>query len=182
MPQTKRKKRSALAGTDESNATEVNISNIRLSLRGWYLRTLNVETSGEFGKLQRTIEFLMTQAEEQLGMVLWDRATELALEEALLYAALRWGPKFKREVQVEIRITDTHLKFSVTVPREAVGAVKKAVISPFVAESRPPAERSLYLVERLMDRLQISPNGRQLVFKRLLRPLPRHLSTRRQVP
>jgi len=152
---------------------ELDISTLRLRLQGWYLRTLNLNTTGEYGKLLRTIEFFLMQAEELLNAVLWDRATEVAMEEALRHLAARWGPRFASELHMEIRISDTHIKFSLTVPPEALVPRARGSTGKIKTPQEALAEKSLYVTRKLMDRLQVGPKGRQLVFRRLLRPLPR---------
>lgn len=147
-----------------------NIDRIRIRLQGWYLRTLRADTSGEYGKLKRMLELFLVQAENTLGSQLWDRGTEVAVEEALQHLALRWGPRFHRALDVDVRVTDTHLKFSITVPPAALLSIrKKAQTSKQSQRREAAAERSLYVVRRLANRLHIGPAGRQLVFWVLVR-------------
>lgn len=150
----------------------INVAQIRLRLMGWYLRTLRVETTGEYGKLKRLMELFLVQAEGRLAAHLWDRGTEVSLEEALQHLGLRWGPKFRRPLNLEVRVTDTHLKFSLTVPLDAVTRNRPPGTSKQQQRRELAAERSLYVVRRLANRLQIGPAGRQLVFWRLLRRAP----------
>lgn len=150
-----------------------NLSHLRLVFRGWYLRTLQVDTAGEYTKLRRTVEFFLLQAERKLTAVLWDRASEVVLEEALSYLVLRWGPKFRGPLELEIRVTDTHLKFALMAPADVI-LPRKAPPTGKRGEARQTAvERSLYIVRRLVDRVQVDPAGRQLVLLRLLRRFPR---------
>lgn len=167
--QTSRKRSSA--GSKSAGVLDLDLSRVRFELQAWYQRTLNVDTAGEYGKVLRTIEFFMTRAEMELGAILWDRATQVALDEALQYLVHRWGPKFREPLHMELRLTDTHVKFSVTVPAEAIIRAKGARVGLPDPGTEERLERGLYVVMRLMDRLQIGPEGRQLVFRRLVRPL-----------
>lgn len=145
-----------------------NIDRIRLRLQGWFLRTLRMDTAGEYGKLKRLLELFLLQCASHLDTHLWDRSTEVAMEEALQHLALRWGPKFRRPLEVEIRVTDTHLKFSLTAPQEAGESSARSLTSKQRQRREAAAERSLYLVRRLANRLHVGPAGRQLVFWRLV--------------
>jgi hypothetical protein len=137
-------------------------------MQGWFLRTLRMDTTGEYGKLKRLLELFLLQAEKQLNIHLWDQGTEVAVEEALQHLALRWGPKFRRLLEVEMRVTDTHLKFSLTVPRDAYPSSARALTTKQRQRREAAAERSLYVVRRLANRLHVGPAGHQLVFWRLV--------------
>lgn len=146
-----------------------NVDRIRIRLQGWYLRTLRTDTTGEYGKLKRMLELFLMQAERALRAQLWDRGTEVALEEAMQHLALAWGPKFRGALPLEVRIMDTHLKFSLTVPPTSVIASKKSGTAEQRQRREAAAARSLYVVKRLSNRLHIGPAGRQLVFWMLVR-------------
>jgi hypothetical protein len=160
LADSKRKKQAASGGS------VVDLSKIPMELRGWFLRTLNIETKGEYGKLLRNVEFFLIRAEEQLEGVLWDRVTHVALDEALRYLTLRWGTRFVGPLHLEIRITETNVNFSIAVPP---GACPKGAPTPSTARLEA-ADKCLYVVQRLMHQVQRSPKGRQLVFRRTIRP------------
>jgi len=162
------RKKSRRAAAASAGLPTANVDHIRLHLQGWYLRTLRMDTAGEYGKLKRLLELFLLQAGSHLETHLWDRSSEVAVEEALQHLALRWGPKFRRPLEVEIWITDTHLKFSLTVPREASESSTRSLTSKQRQRREAAAERSLYVVRRLANRLHVGPAGRQLVFWRLV--------------
>jgi hypothetical protein len=145
------------------------LERIRLRLQGWFLRTLQLDATREYGKLRLLLEFFLRQSGEQLSAQLWDRGTEIAVEEALQHLSWRWGPKFRQPLEMEVRVTDTHLKFSLNVPPSAVETKKKSLTTKQRQRREAAAERSLYVIKRLVDRLHFGPAGRQLVFWRLLR-------------
>lgn len=153
-----------LAASPGAELPTVDVSRIRLRLQGWFLRTLRVDTSGDYGKLQHLLELFLLQAETRLQTHLWDRGTEAAVEEALQHLAQRWGPKFRQALELEVQVMDTHLKFSLTVPQGAVERSKKGLTSKQQRRHEAAAERSLYVVKRLANRLHVGPAGRQLVF------------------
>ncbi|MFQ5663555.1 MAG: hypothetical protein ACE5HL_06975 [Terriglobia bacterium] len=146
----------------------VNVARIPIRLRGWWLRTLRMDTTGEYRKLKALLEMFLLQAERRLSTRLWDRGTEVALEEALQHLGLRWGPGFRAPLEVEARVTDTHLKFSLTMPRPARRRAKRTPSRKGRQRREAAAERSLYVVKRLADRLHVGLAGRQLAFWRLL--------------
>lgn len=153
-------------------APSVNIDRIRVRIQGWFLRTLRLDTTGEYGKLKRLMELFLLQAERRLACPVSDRGTEVAVEEALRHLGLRWGPKFREPLLLDVRVTDTHLKVSLTVPVEALVGKKRATTSKVRLRQQAAAERSLYVVRRLASRLHLGPAGRQLVFWCLLRRSP----------
>lgn len=163
-----RKKR-ARGKTTGKDSVGVSLGRLRLRLQGWYLRTLRVNTTGDYGKLKHMLEFFLRQAERALGTPLWERTAEVAVEEALLHLALRWGPVFRQPLHLEARVTDTHLKFSLTVPPDALAGRKGKAGGRQRQRREEAAERSLYVVKRLSNRLHVGPAGRQLVFWLLLR-------------
>lgn len=162
------RKKGGRAAVVPAGLPTANVDHLRLHLQGWYLRTLRMDTAGEYGKLKRLLELFLLQAESQLNTHFWERSTEVAVEEALQHLALRWGPKFHRPLEVEIRVTDTHLKFSLNVPREAGEGSPRSLTSKQRQRREAAAERSLYIVRRLANRLHVGPAGRQLVFWRLV--------------
>jgi len=93
----------------------------------------------------------------------------VALEEALRHLALRWGPRFAQPLSLNIRIMDTHVKFSVTVPLSAVVKQRQSLTGKQRQQREAANERCLYVVGRLANHLHVGPAGRQLVFSHPVR-------------
>lgn len=119
--------------------------------------------------MKSLLRAFLLQAERNLAVHLWERATEVAVEEALQHLGLRWGAKFRQPLHMEVRVTDTHLKFSVTALPDRLRQKKKVEAAKQKQRREAAADRSLYVVRRLSNRLHIGPAGRQLVFWQLLR-------------
>ena len=152
------------------------VAKIQIELRGWFFRVLNVDRTGEYGKLRGAVEFFLTRAGQELNALLWDRATDVAVEEALRHLVLQWGPRFKEAIELDIRIGDTHVQFSITVPADSITLKRRTPLRTTIRTTElQNAEKSLYVVRCLMDRLRCDPSGRQLVFRRLIQPLPSFL-------
>lgn len=145
-------------------APGINLARIPLHAQGWYLRTLRIDSRGDYGKLRDRLELFLREAEDGLEARLWDRGLEVALEEALRHLALRWGPKFGQPLSLSIRIMDTHVKFSLTVPPSALVKQRQSLTGKQKQQRDATHERCLYVVRRLANQLHIGPAGRQLVF------------------